>query len=74
LQHGEELEPHVDERVILQEQQSDAFVRQDIVEIGHEWPVAVLLHHAPRAVDHVVEVLFRVVESVLRTNTHDVII
>lgn len=57
LQHGEELKPHVDERVVAEEDERHAAVRQDVVEVRHQRPVAVLLHHAAGTVDHAVAIV-----------------
>lgn len=56
LKHRQELKPHVDEIIVFQEHKGDSFVRQHVVEVGHQRPVAMLLHHLLRAVDHEVEV------------------
>lgn len=65
LQHRQELEPHIDQVIILQEKQGDALVWQNIIEIRHKRPVAVFLHDSLGAVDDVVKVLAGVVQGVL---------
>lgn len=60
LQHRQKLEPHVDQVVVLQEDERDGLVRQHVVKVGRQRPVAVLLHDPLRAVDHVVEVFLRI--------------
>lgn len=65
LQHGQKLEPHVDQVVVAQKHERHRFMRQNVIEIGDERPIAVLLHHAFRTIDDVVKVLGRIEQRVL---------
>ena len=55
LEHREKVEPHVEEPLVLHEPVGDGRVGEDVVEVGDEGPVAVVLHDVLGAVDDAVD-------------------
>ena len=55
LEHLEEAEPHGEQRVVAHELVGDGRVREHVVEVGDEGPVAVVLHDVLGAVDDAVD-------------------
>ena len=45
LKHLEEVEPHGEQDVVSHEPEGDGRMREDVVEVGDERPVAVVAHH-----------------------------
>ena len=45
LKHLEEVEPHGEQDVVGHESEGDGRMREDVVEVGDERPVAVVAHH-----------------------------
>ena len=45
LKHLEEVEPHGEQDVVGHEPEGDGRMREDVVEVGDERPVAVVAHH-----------------------------
>lgn len=60
LKHSKEFKPHLEQVVVAHELDGDGSVRQDVVQIRHQRPVTVLLHHLQPAVHDVVKVLGRI--------------
>ncbi|CAN7998535.1 unnamed protein product, partial [Ixodes pacificus] len=59
LEHGDEGEPHVEQPPVVEELEGDRPVGEDVVQVAHQGPVAVVLGNAVSTVHHRVEVLPR---------------
>lgn len=63
LEHLKKLKPHIDEIIIAQKDQGDRLVRQHIIKVRNEGPVAMILHHLPRTIDDKVIILDGICEG-----------
>lgn len=57
LKHGQKREPHLQQRIIRHELQRHRSVGENIIQVGDQGPITVILHHGLPAVHNIVKIL-----------------